>query len=82
MKITELENKLEDLWSNLQIILETVDVIEIAVSSGTLKEHNAEWALTGVARDLSNAIKDVESLTNETIKMRSILEVIQKGELA
>lgn len=78
MKITELENRLEDLGNDLQIILETVDVIEISLSSGVLKEHKAGWALTGVIKNVDNAIKEVETLVNETINIRRNLENLKK----
>ncbi|MCI8409295.1 MAG: hypothetical protein HFJ09_08520 [Lachnospiraceae bacterium] len=78
MKITELESRLENLESDLQIILETVDVIEISLSSGILKEHKAGWALTGVIKNIDNAIKEVETLAEETINIRSNLENLKK----
>lgn len=74
MKITEMQDHLEDLQNNLSIVSETANAIEASLSEGILTVDNVRWALIGVIRDINNAVADSEKLVDAVIKIRSAVE--------
>lgn len=74
MKITEMQDHLEDLQNNLSIVSETANAIESSLSDGILTVDNVRWALIGVIRDINNAVADSEKLVDAVIKIRSAVE--------
>lgn len=74
MKITEMQDRLEDLQNNLSIVSETANAIEASLSEGILTVDNVRWALIGVIRDINNAVADSEKLVDAMIKIRSAVE--------
>lgn len=74
MKITEMQDHLEDLQNNLSIVSETANAIEASLSEGVLTVDNVRWALIGVIRDINKAVSDSEKLVDAVIKIRSAVE--------
>lgn len=74
MKITEMQDHLEDLQNNLSIVSETANAIEASLSEGILTVDNVRWALIGVIRDINKAVSDSEKLVDAVIKIRSAVE--------
>jgi len=74
MKITEMQDRLEDLQNELLIISETATAIETSLNEGNLTASQIGWAFLGVIRSIDKSIKNVENLVDETIKMRGVLE--------
>lgn len=74
MKITEVQDHLEDLQNNLSIVSETANAIEASLSEGILTVDNVRWALIGVIRDINKAVSDSEKLVDAMIKIRSAVE--------
>lgn len=76
MKLNELQNKLEDLQSDLLIIYETTNAIENSIDAGLLSEKQVIWALMGTVRSADKAVQDVQFLIDETIQLRKKVEQI------
>ncbi len=74
MKISEMQDKLQELQNDLSIISETVNAVESSLTEGVLKPGQVGWALIGAVRSLENAVDDTEALINETIQMQAVLE--------
>lgn len=74
MKISEMQDELQELQNDLSIILETVNAVESSLLENVLKPAQVGWALTGAVRSLEKAVNDTETLINETIKMRAVVE--------
>lgn len=78
MKIEELEDKLEDLCEDVQIILETITVVERAISNRDIKQEETCWVLFGIERNAKKVVEDTEGLVREFINMRNQSE--KEGE--
>lgn len=76
MKLTELEDRLEDLQGNLLINYETARAIETSLSSGMIDEKQIIWAIIGIERNAEEAAKEVGTLIQETINMKKRMEYI------
>ena len=74
MKITEMQDRLEELENKLLIILETATLIETSLSVGSLTSSQVGWALIGVIRSIDKSVKDVESLVEEVLKKGKVIE--------
>ena len=74
MKITEIQDRLEDLQNELLIISETATVIETSLNEGSLTSSQVGWALIGVIRSIDKSVKDVESLVEEMLEKRKVIE--------
>lgn len=76
MKITEMQDRLEDLQNNLSIVSETANAIEASLSEGILTVDNVRWALIGVIRGIDKAVADSGNLIESMIKIRSAVEAL------
>ncbi|MCI8427204.1 MAG: hypothetical protein HFJ03_06695 [Lachnospira sp.] len=74
MKIIEMQDRLEELQNELLIILETATLIETSLSAGSLTSSQVGWALIGVIRSIDKSVKDVESLVEEMLEKRKVIE--------
>lgn len=74
MKITEIQDRLEDLQNELLIISETATVIETSLNEGSLTSSQIGWAFIGVIRSIDKSVKDVESLVEEMLEKRKVIE--------
>ncbi len=74
MKISEMQDRLEELQNDLLIIYETATTIETSMNTGTLSYSQVGWAFLGVIRNIDKSVKDVESLLNEVSEKRSVIE--------
>ncbi len=74
MKITEMQDRLEELQNELLIILETATAIETSLNEGSLTSSQIGWALIGVIRSIDKSVKDVESLVEEVLEKRKVIE--------
>ena len=74
MKITEMQDRLEELQNELLIILETATAIETSLNEGSLTSSQIGWALIGVIRSIDKSVKDVESLVEEVLKKGKVIE--------
>ena len=74
MKITEMQDRLEELQNELLIILETATAIETSLNEGSLTSSQIGWALVGVIRSIDKSAKDVENLVEEVLEKRKIIE--------
>ena len=74
MKITEMQDRLEELHNELLIILETATAIETSLNEGSLTSSQIGWALIGVIRSIDKSVKDVESLVEEVLEKRKVIE--------
>ena len=64
----------EELQNELLIILETATLIETSLSAGSLTSSQVGWALIGVIRSIDKSVKDVESLVEEMLEKRKVIE--------
>lgn len=69
-----MQGRLEELQNDLLIIYETATTIEVSINEGSLTSSQIGWALVGVIRSIDKSVKDVESLVNEVIEKRSVIE--------
>lgn len=69
-----MQDELQDLQNDLSIILEMVNAVESSILENVLKPAQVGWALIGAVRSLEKAVDDTETLVNETIKMRAVVE--------
>ena len=76
MKILDLENKLEDVENDLLIIYETANALHILLSEGSVMAEQADTVLWGITNSVSDSLKSVKYLVEETMKTRRILESI------
>ena len=74
MKITEMQDRLEELQNELLIISETATAIETSLNEGNLTSSQIGWALIGVIRSIDKSVKDVESLVEEVLEKRKVIE--------
>lgn len=74
LKITEMQDRLEDLQNELLIIYETATAIETSLNEGNLTSSQIGWALIGVIRSIDKSVKDVESLVEEVLEKRKVIE--------
>lgn len=74
MKISEMQDRLEDLQNELLIISETATAIETSLNEGNLTSSQIGWAFLGVIRSIDKSAKDVESLVEEVIEKRKAIE--------
>ncbi len=74
MKITEMQDRLEELQNELLIIYETATAIETSLNEGNLTSSQIGWALIGVIRSIDKSVKDVESLVEEVLEKRKVIE--------
>lgn len=76
MKIHEMQEKLENLGSNLLIISETAGAIEVSLNSEVLSVNQVGWALTGIVRGLEKAANDVDEIVKGSIDICKRLETL------
>lgn len=69
-----MQGRLEELQNDLLIIYETATTIETSMNEGNLTYSQIGWAFLGVIRNIDKSVKDVESLVNEVIEKRSVIE--------
>ena len=74
MKIIEMQDRLEELQNELLIISETATAIETSLNEGSLTSSQIGWALIGVIRSIDKSVKDVESLVEEVLEKRKVIE--------
>ncbi len=74
MKIAKIQDRLEDLQNELLIISETATAIETSLNEGSLTSSQIGWALVGVIRSIDKSVKDVESLVEEVLEKRKVIE--------
>lgn len=74
MKIAKIQDRLEDLQNELLIISETATAIQISLNEGNLTSSQIGWALIGVIRSIDKSVKDVESLVEEMLEKRKVIE--------
>lgn len=74
MKIAEMQDRLEELQNELLIISETATAIQISLNEGNLTSSQIGWALIGVIRSIDKSVKDVESLVEEVLEKRKVIE--------
>ncbi len=74
MKIAKIQDRLEDLQNELLIISETATAIQISLNEGNLTSSQIGWALIGVIRSIDKSVKDVESLVEEVLEKRKVIE--------
>lgn len=73
MKISEMQDELQNLQNDLSIVLETVNAVQSSLLENILKPDQVGWALTGAVRSLEKAVNDTETLISETIRLQSVL---------
>ena len=74
MKITEMQDRLEDLQNELLIISETTTAIETSLNEGNLDSSQIKWAFLGVVRNIDESAKEAGNLVKEFAEMRSVIE--------
>lgn len=74
MKISEMQDRLEDLQNELLIISETATAIETSLNEGNLTSSQIGWALIGVIRSIDKSAKDTENLVEEVLEKRKVIE--------
>lgn len=62
MKISEMQDRLEDLQNELLIISETATAIETSLNEGNLTSSQIGWALIGVIRSIDKSAKILKTL--------------------
>lgn len=76
MKLFDLQDKLEDLQSQLTIIRETANVLEITLSEGGVSVEQANWILLGIREKIEKSEEKAKELVGETNKVYKILEAL------
>ena len=71
MQLIELEDKLEDMQTELSTIYETTNLIYLALSFGTAGTDDVMYVLGNAVCRMEKAVKETENLIQETIRMRS-----------
>ena len=74
MKLKELEDKLEDIQSELTKFYETTNLIYLVLSYGIATGGDVMCVLSDTVLGIKKTAEDVEKLIRETIKMRSTME--------
>ena len=74
MKITELEDKLELVQLNLCTISETANLMHTALCFQAVDWKDTLNVLHGIACGIEKAAGDIKELTDETIRIREIVE--------
>ena len=75
MRIAEMQDKLENLQTDLSIIHGTLNMTNTALENGALSE-DVNYAIFGITKEISNTIQDVRALVDETIKMQKNLNML------
>lgn len=73
MRLSELQNRIENLQGDLCIIAETTNAIASSLEQGVLAGDKIGWALVGIVDKAEKAAKEVEEITKEIIKAERIL---------
>lgn len=74
MKIAELWDKLEDIQNKLCVIYETTNAVGASLDQQILKADQVGFAISGITDNVGSVIKEVESLVEETMKMKKVIE--------
>lgn len=74
MKIAELEDRLEDVNTELRTIYETINLIYLALAFGNISAKEIMHVISEMVYDTKRAAEEVENLVNETIAMRVRME--------
>lgn len=74
MKLSELQDELEDLQNQLTVIYETANALEITQGRGELTPERANWILVGIRENIKKSEEKAGKLVEEVIKMCSILK--------
>lgn len=74
MKLSELQDELEDLQNKLTVIYETANALEITQERGELTSEQANWILDGIIENIEKSEEKAGKLVEEVIKMCSILK--------
>lgn len=72
MTSSELQDRLEDLCSNLQIISETTNAAYCSLEYEILNKNQICWILTGIIRQVDSSIKDTEQLVDEAMELHKM----------
>lgn len=74
MKISELEDRLENVTNNLMTVYETINAIGASLDAGGVKAENLTYAIGGVQKCVYETVSEVEGLVVEVIKVKNILQ--------
>ena len=73
MKISEMQDELENLGSGIMAICEMIEAIGTALDQGGMNPDNILYAMSGIAKNARSAAEEIEELTKEFIKIRDIV---------
>lgn len=59
---SDMQDKLEDLYADLTIIYETVNVLEIFLSENGISAEQISRVLAGITRNMDKSVKDTEKM--------------------
>lgn len=76
MKLYDLQDELEDLQSQLTIIHETTNALEITWSGGELTVDQANWILYGIREKVEKSKEKAEELSKKMFETCKVLEAL------
>lgn len=74
MKITEMQDRLEQVQNRLGTIYETTNAVSASLGYQILRADQVGFAMSGILENIDIAVREVGDLVEETIKVRSVIE--------
>ncbi|MEZ3435699.1 MAG: hypothetical protein K1W34_13985 [Lachnospiraceae bacterium] len=76
MKLFDLQDELEVLQSQLTIIRETANALELILEGGAVSMERANWILIGIEEKVKKSEEKARELVGEVSKICKILDVL------
>lgn len=76
MKLFDLQDELEVLQSQLTIIRETANALELILEGGAVSMERANWILIGIEEKVKKSEEKARELAGEVSKICKILDVL------
>lgn len=76
MKLFDLQDELEVLQSQLTIIRETANALELTLDGGAVSTEQANWILIGIEEKVKKSEEKAGELVGEVSKICKILDVL------
>ncbi|MEZ3435696.1 MAG: hypothetical protein K1W34_13970 [Lachnospiraceae bacterium] len=76
MKLFDLQDELEVLQSQLTIIRETANALELILEGGAVSMERANWILIGIEEKVKKSEEKARELVGEVSKICKILDVV------
>lgn len=73
MKLTEIQDRLEEIQNRLSTIYETTNAISASLDYEILTADQIGFAMAGVLENIDTTVREVGTLVEETIRMRKVV---------